>query len=64
MTESILSYCSTMMLVRALHSQGLISLEEYVQIDELFRKKYSLPNGTLYQDIALLLLRIRGNMPR
>lgn len=48
-------YQSTMNIARKMLSEGLISEEEYCQIDTIFREKYKPVFGTLFSDISLTL---------
>lgn len=55
-------YQGTMMIARSLLKQGIISEDEYVQIDTIFAKKYEPSLGTLFADIDLINLESRANM--
>lgn len=46
-------YQATMSMVRRMLEQGLISKEEYHQIDTIFLEKYRPVFGTLFADIRL-----------
>ena len=46
-------YQTTMHLARKMLSDGLISEEEYRQIDTIFLEKYKPVFGTLFSDISL-----------
>lgn len=46
-------YQTTMLMARNLHAQGILSDEEYGQIDTIFREKYKPTLGTLFADISL-----------
>jgi len=46
-------YQTTMHLVRKMLSEGVISEEEYRQIDTIFLEKYKPVFGTLFSDISL-----------
>lgn len=46
-------YQTTMNIARRMLSQGLISEEEYCQIDTIFLEKYRPVFGTLFSDISL-----------
>ena len=48
-------YQSTMNIARKMLSEGIISEEEYCQIDTIFKEKYSPIFGTLFSDIKLTL---------
>lgn len=48
-------YQTTMNLARKMLSEGIISEEEYCQIDTIFLEKYSPIFGTLFSDISLTL---------
>ena len=61
--KHIVDYCTTMAIVRSMLEQRIISFEEFVQIDELIREKYSVSNGTVFRDIRLIGLETRDNMP-
>ncbi len=47
-------YQATMYIARKMLVEGLISEEEYRQIDTIFSKKYKPTLGTLFADIDLL----------
>lgn len=46
-------YQTTMHLVRQMLSEGIISEDEYCQIDTIFLEKYRPVFGTLFSDIRL-----------
>lgn len=46
-------YQTTMHLARKMLSEGIISEEEYRQIDTIFLEKYKSVFGTLFSDISL-----------
>lgn len=46
-------YQTTMLMARNLHDRGILSDEEYGQIDTIFREKYKPTLGTLFADISL-----------
>ena len=46
-------YQTTMHLARKMLSEGIISEEEYRQIDTIFLEKYKPVFGTLFSDISL-----------
>lgn len=46
-------YQTTMNLARKMLSEGIISEEEYRQIDTIFLEKYKPVFGTLFSDISL-----------
>lgn len=48
-------YQATMGMARKMLSEGLISEEEYRQIDTIFLAKYQPVFGTLFSDISLTL---------
>ncbi len=47
-------YQSTMLIAKNLRDKGLISDEEYGQIDTIFRQKYAPILGTLFTEINLI----------
>ena len=55
-------YQATMSIAKNLLSKGVISEEEYVQIDTNFRTKYSISLSTLFTDIRLIKYADYGNM--
>lgn len=55
-------YLGTMTTAKNLLKQGIISDEEYEQIDTIFRKKYDISLSTLFTDIHLIKLGIYGNI--
>lgn len=46
-------YQTTMHLARKLHDDGVITEDEYRQIDTIFLEKYQSVFGTLFSDISL-----------
>lgn len=46
-------YQTTMHIARKMLSEGLISEDEYCQIDTIFLEKYKPVFGTLFSDISL-----------
>ena len=46
-------YQATMAMVRRMHSEGLISPEEYERVEQIFLKKYRPLIGTVYVGMAL-----------
>lgn len=50
--QNELMYQATMGIVRKMLRDGLISEEEYRQIDTMFREKYSPIFGTLFVDLG------------
>lgn len=46
-------YQATMAMVRRMHSEGLISSEEYERVEQIFLKKYKPLIGTVYAGMAL-----------
>lgn len=55
-------YQATMSIAKNLLSKGVISEEEYAQIDTNFRTKYSISLSTLFTDIRLIKYADYGNM--
>ena len=47
-------YQATMIMAKKLHEQGIISTDEYLEIDTIFRKKYVPALGTLFTEINLI----------
>lgn len=52
----------TMLMAKNLLKQGIISEEEYEQIDTMFRQKYAISLSTLFTDIRLIKYADHGNM--
>ena len=52
----------TMLMAKNLLKQGIISDEEYEQIDTMFRQKYAISLSTLFTDIRLIKYADYGNM--
>ena len=52
----------TMLMAKNLLKQGIISDEEYEQIDTMFRQKYAISLSTLFTDIRLIKLGSYGNI--
>lgn len=61
-TESEERYLVTMFIANKLLKQGIISEEEYCQIDTKFKKQYAVSFSTLFTDIRLINYSKRGNM--
>ena len=55
-------YLATMSIAKNLLKQGIISEEEYAQIDTNFRNKYAISLSTLFTDIRLIKFGNYGNM--
>ena len=55
-------YQATMSIAKNLLSKGVISDEEYAQIDTNFRNKYGISLSTLFTDIRLIKFSNYGNM--
>jgi len=55
-------YQTTMNVAGRMLSQGLISEEEYCQIDTKFQGKYKVKFSTLFTDIGLINPKDYGNM--
>lgn len=55
-------YQATMMIAKNLLNKGIISEEEYVQIDTNFKEKYQISLPTLFTDIRLIKFDSYGNM--
>ena len=55
-------YLGTMTTAKNLLKQGIISDEEYEQIDTNFRKKYDISLSTLFTDIRLIKYGSYGKM--
>ena len=55
-------YQATMSIAKNLLSKGVISDEEYAQIDTNFRNKYGISLSTLFTDIRLIKLGSYGNI--
>ena len=55
-------YLGTMIAAGNLLKQGIISDEEYEQIDTMFRQKYAISLSTLFTDIRLIKYGSYGNI--
>lgn len=55
-------YQATMSIAKNLLNRGVISEEEYAQIDTNFRNKYGISLSTLFTDIRLIKFENYGNM--
>lgn len=55
-------YLTTMSIAKNLLNKGVISEEEYAQIDTNFQQKYAISLSTLFTDIRLIKLGNYGNM--
>ena len=55
MTEyerKIISYRTVMSLAKSMLNQGIITAEEYAEIDTIMAKKYGLSSCTIFREIA------------
>lgn len=52
-------YLGTMTIARNLLNQGIISADEYKQIDTIFKEKYRPSLGSIFTDISLINLENR-----
>lgn len=55
-------YQGTMLVAKHLLNQGIISDDEYEQIDTMFRQKYAISLSTLFTDIRLIKFGSYGNI--
>lgn len=55
-------YQGTMLVAKQLLKKGIISDEEYEQIDTMFRQKYAISLSTLFTDIRLIKFENYGNI--
>lgn len=55
-------YQGTMLVVKQLLKKGIISDDEYEQIDTMFRQKYAISLSTLFTDIRLIKFGSYGNI--
>ncbi len=55
-------YQATMAMTRSMLNQGLITEDEYRQIDTIFTEKYAPSSGALFSDIDLINVEKYGNM--
>lgn len=55
-------YQGTMLIAKNLLKRGIISEEEYCQIDTMFKQKYAVSLSTLFTDIRLIKYANHGNM--
>ena len=55
-------YQGTMLVAKHLLNQGIISDDEYEQIDTMFRQKYAISLSTLFTDIRLIKFGNYGNI--
>lgn len=55
-------YQATMSMAKNLLNKGIVSADEYKQIDTIFREKYKPSLGILFSDIDLLFLEGQGNI--
>ena len=60
MTENEKLYQATMTFARTLLNKGLLTEEEYRQIDTKFTEKYAPTSGRLLSDIDLINIENRG----
>ena len=62
MNDAILCYRTAMAVALGMLREGVISEEEYAQIDTNFRNKYDISLSTLFTDIHLIKYGNYGNM--
>ena len=62
MNGRIMAYCSIMAQARRMLFEGMISQQDYEQINKRMLEKYKLPVTSLYQDIDLIIGRNGGNI--
>lgn len=55
-------YLGTMSIAKRLLEKGIISENEYAQIDTNFQKKYAISLSTLFTDIRLIKFESYGNI--
>lgn len=55
-------YQGTMLVAKQLLKKGIISDDEYEQIDTMFRQKYAISLSTLFTDIRLIKFGSYGNI--
>lgn len=55
-------YQGTMLVAKQLLKKGIVSDEEYEQIDTMFRQKYAISLSTLFTDIRLIKFGSYGNI--
>ena len=55
-------YQGTMLVAKQLLKKGIVSDEEYKQIDTMFRQKYAISLSTLFTDIRLIKFGNYGNI--
>ena len=55
-------YQGTMLVAKQLLKKGIVSDEEYKQIDTMFRQKYAISLSTLFTDIRLIKFGSYGNI--
>ena len=60
--ENERKYQGTMAIAESFRRRGVISDEEYCQIDTRFRGKYKVKISTLFTDISLINPKDYGNM--
>lgn len=62
MNEKEKLYSATMAFGRTLLRRGLLTKEEYRQIDTILTKKYAVRLAGLFSDIGLITYQCRGNI--
>lgn len=60
--DSILLYQATMAGFKSMLNQGLITPEEYAEIDTKYAQKYGLSLSVIYRPEPLIIVGFRGNM--
>lgn len=60
--EKLECYLASMMQAKQMLSKGIITSEDFAQIDTIIADKYGVSSGSLYRGIDLIYSRVRGNM--
>ena len=56
------SYLASMIQAKKMHSQGVISSDDYIKIDTIIAEKYGISSCSLYRGIDLIHRGFNGNM--
>ena len=61
--NDLVCYLSAIAQGHVLLSKGFITEQDYMRFEEKVRRKYNIPERSIFRDVSLLYSQIRGNMP-
>ncbi len=56
-------YLASMLQAKRMLSMGIITQEDYANVDTMIAEKYGISSCSLYRGIDLIISGFRGNMP-